>query len=81
MRKYETFIRNEKGRYIFLGWYPMQDEEFLIETKERTKQVKDWVNGKWVPVQKTFIYKTYQYKNGRTETLKYGSYVEEAIIC
>ena len=77
MRKYETYIKNDKGRYIFLGWYPMKNEEFVIDTKERTKQVKDWVDGKWVSVHKTFIYKTYKYLNGATEVLKYGSYIEE----
>lgn len=77
MKRYETYKRNDKGRYVFLGWYPMQDEEFVIETKQLTKITKDWVNGKWVPVPKTYIYKTYKYLSGATEVLKYGSYVEE----
>lgn len=64
MRRYENFKKMENGKWLFLGWYPMQEERFCIDTKTRV------TNGK------TYIYKTYKYLNGDIEVIKYGSYVD-----
>ena len=60
MKHYETSIKTEKGYYYFLGWYPMMNEEFCIETRKRG----------------TYTYKTYQWLTGKIETYRYGDYVE-----
>ena len=65
MKKYENFIKTNTGRYMFIGWYPMLNEDYCIKTKTRKVNNKTWV------------YKTYRYKNGEIEDYKYGSYIEE----
>jgi len=76
MRKYETSVKID-GRYYFLGWYPMEDEKFCIDTRTRTIKDKDYTDGKWIDTTKTLIYKTYKYLNDEIKTYKYGSYVDE----
>lgn len=53
--RYETWSKNDKGKYFFIGWYEMKNEEFVIDTKRRGK----------------YVYKTYKYLNGDIETLRY----------
>ena len=47
------------GRYIFMGWYKMLNEEFCISTKKRN------IRGK------KYIYKTYKWLNGDIEQVAY----------
>lgn len=54
---YETYIKID-NRYYFIGWYPVKDNDFLIKTKTIKKN------------NKTFLYNTYKYLNGDTETYK-----------
>ena len=58
-RKYETYVKVD-GKWIFVGWGIMLNEEFCIETKKRGK----------------FIYKIYKWSTGVTEEYRYGSYIE-----
>ena len=59
-RRYETYVKLENGKWHFLGWYSMKNEDFCIETKTRGK----------------YIYKTYRWLTGTIEEYRYGSYVE-----
>lgn len=58
-RRYESYVKIN-GKWHFLGWYRMMNEEFCVETKMRGK----------------YIYKTYKWLNGNIEEYRYGSYVE-----
>jgi hypothetical protein len=53
--RYETWTKLDSGRYYFIGWYEMKNEEFVIDTKRRGK----------------YVYKTYKWLNGDIETLRY----------
>ena len=53
-KRYETFTKVD-GRFIFMGWYPLLNEEFCIETKYRGR----------------FVYKTYKWLNGNIEVNRY----------
>lgn len=61
--RFENYSRDDKGRYHFLGWYPMESEEFCIDTKIKGKS----------------IYKTYKWKNGAIEIMRYGTYIIEEV--
>lgn len=54
--RYETFYKNEKNKFVFIGWGEILNEEFCIVTKETKK----------------FIYKTYKWLNGKVEEYRYG---------
>ena len=58
-RKYEQF-QKVNGKYVFMGWYPMLNEEFCIETKVRGK----------------YTYKKYKWTDGTITEVKYGGYTE-----
>lgn len=61
MKKFETYAKNERGKFIFVGWGQMLNEEFCIETKKT----------------KRFIYKTYRWLTGKVEVYRYSrDYVE-----
>ena len=47
------------GIYVFMGWYPMLNEEFCIVTKVRKYNGRD------------HVYKTYKWLNGDIEETKY----------
>lgn len=53
--RYETWAKGDNGKYFFIGWYEMKNEEYVIETKQKGK----------------FLYKTYKYASGDIETLRY----------
>lgn len=78
MKKYETWMKIG-NKYCWMGWYPMLNEEFCINTRIKKIRTKSWVNGKWESTIKEYIYKTYNYKsiNGDVEMYKYGSFVEQ----
>lgn len=60
-RKYETYIKLENGKWLFVGWGFLMNEEFCIETKIRGR----------------YIYKTYKWLSGKVEEYKYSNnYVE-----
>lgn len=59
MIKYETYKKID-GKWYFMGWYPIMNKEFLIETKKRGK----------------YTYNTYKWLNGEIETERLGSSVE-----
>ena len=54
--KYETYIKLENGRWHFVGWYSMCDEQFCIETKTRGR----------------YIYKTYKWLTGKIDEYRYS---------
>ena len=58
-RRYEQFNKID-GKYVFMGWYTMMNEDYCIETKTRGR----------------YIYKKYQWKDGSITEVKYGGYVE-----
>ena len=58
MERFEMY-QKINGRYIFMGWYPMNKEEYCINTSKRV------INGH------THLYKTYKYKNNDIEEIKY----------
>lgn len=61
-RRYETYVKLENGKWLFVGWGSMINEEFCIGTKTRGK----------------YIYKTYKWLSGKTEEYKYNShYIEQ----
>ena len=60
-RKYETYVKLENGKWIFVGWGSMMNEDFCIETKKRGK----------------YTYKTYRWSTGKIEEYRYGSFIEE----
>jgi len=53
--RYETWVRLDSGRYYFVGWYQMTNEEYVVATEKRGK----------------YLYKTYQWLNGDIEKLRY----------
>ncbi|MBR3117578.1 MAG: hypothetical protein IKL65_00485 [Bacilli bacterium] len=57
----ERFEMYEKvnGRYYFMGWYPMEDENRCINTKTRV------INNH------THLYKTYKFNDNTIRELKY----------
>lgn len=55
MGKYETYHKAENGRWHFVGWYSMNNEEFCIETKVRGK----------------YTYKTYKWLDGKIDEYRY----------
>lgn len=57
---YEQFSKIN-GKYYFMGWYPMLNESFCIETKTRGK----------------YTYKKYKLADGSIEDIKYGAYIEK----
>lgn len=63
-RKYETYVKLENGKWIFVGWGSMMNEDFCIETKKRGK----------------YTYKTYRWSTGKIEEYRYGSFIEEQVI-
>lgn len=79
IRHYETYVKLDNGRYYFIGWYPMQDDDKCFDTMTRTIKTKEWINGKWSDTTKTYIYKTYKYLNGEIKTYKYGSYIDKEV--
>lgn len=56
--RYEMYTKID-GRYIFMGWYEMLNEEFCISTKVRVYDGRK------------HIYKTYKWLNGDIEETKY----------
>ena len=56
---FETYVDID-GKFVFIGWSEMMNEEFCIETKNTKK----------------FIYKTYKWLNGKVEKYRYRISVE-----
>lgn len=61
--KYETYVKGENGKFIFVGWNDMNDEKFCINTK----------------LTKKFIYKTYKWLNDKIEEYRYTRQIEEVV--
>lgn len=57
---YEQFSKIN-GKYYFMGWYPMLNELYCVDTKTRGK----------------YIYKKYIFPDGSVEYIKYGGYIEK----
>lgn len=55
--RYETYEKIN-NKYVFMGWYPITNEERVIATKTRE------LNGK------LHVYKTYLWDNGTTTECK-----------
>lgn len=76
-RVYETHEKIN-GKYCFVGWNEMLNEEFCIKTRTRKVKDKDFQNGKWVDTIKTYIYKTYTNKdNTELIDVRYGAYIDQ----
>lgn len=55
MKIYETDVKGENGKWIFVGWHGLDSEEFCIETRNTKK----------------FIYKKYKWLNNKIEEFRY----------
>ena len=61
LKRFESYVKLESGKYHFVGWYPINenDEQFCIEIKTRV------IKGI------THLYKKYKYTNGEIEEMKF----------
>ncbi len=58
MKRFEMYVKIN-GRYIFMGWYPIKDEDRCIDTRKKV------INGH------THLYKTYQWNDSSIEEVKF----------
>lgn len=56
--RYQMYTKID-GRYVFMGWYPMLNEEFCVSTKVRLYD------------NRKHVYKVYKWLNGDIEEIKY----------